>query len=202
MKLIIMTKPTFFVEEDKILTTLFEEGLDNLHLFKPNSAPVYSERLLTLLADDYRKRIMVHDHLYLKDEYRLKGININSATADVPTGYKGNVSRTCRSIEELKTAKKNADYVILRNIFDSQTNPDEKATFSIEELKEAARNGIIDRHVYAQGGINMDNLRMIKDLGFGGVVICGDLWNRFNIHNGIDYKEVIAEFEKLRKAIG
>ena len=103
MKLIIMTKPTFFVEEDKILTTLFEEGLDNLHLFKPNSAPVYSERLLTLLADDYRKRIMVHDHLYLKDEYRLKGININSATADVPTGYKGNVSRTCRSIEELKT---------------------------------------------------------------------------------------------------
>ena len=66
MKLIIMTKPTFFVEEDKILTTLFEEGLDNLHLFKPNSAPVYSERLLTLLADDYRKRIMVHDHIYLK----------------------------------------------------------------------------------------------------------------------------------------
>ena len=30
MKLIIMTKSTFFVEEDKILTTLFEAGLDNL----------------------------------------------------------------------------------------------------------------------------------------------------------------------------
>ena len=28
MKLIIMTKPTFFVEEDKILTALFEMGLD------------------------------------------------------------------------------------------------------------------------------------------------------------------------------
>ena len=35
MKLIIMTKPTFFVEEDKILTALFDEGLDNLHLYKP-----------------------------------------------------------------------------------------------------------------------------------------------------------------------
>ena len=48
MKLIVMTKSTFFVEEDKILTTLFEEGLDNLHLYKPDSEPVYSERLLTL----------------------------------------------------------------------------------------------------------------------------------------------------------
>ena len=36
MKLAIMTKPTFFVEEDKILATLFEAGLDNLHLYKPN----------------------------------------------------------------------------------------------------------------------------------------------------------------------
>ena len=48
----------------------------------------------------------------------------------------------------------------------------------------------------------MENLRIIKDLGFGGVVICGDLWNRFDIHHGMDYKEVITEFEKLRKAIG
>ena len=33
MKLIVMTRPTFFVDEDKILTTLFEEGMDMLHLY-------------------------------------------------------------------------------------------------------------------------------------------------------------------------
>ena len=32
MKLIVVTTPTFFVEEDKIITALFEEGLDILHL--------------------------------------------------------------------------------------------------------------------------------------------------------------------------
>ena len=197
-----MTKPTFFVEEDKILTTLFEEGLENLHLYKPNSAPMYSERLLTLLSDYCRKRITVHEHFYLKDEYRLKGIHIDNATSELPIGYKGNVSRTCRNLDELKVAKKQSDYVLLRNIFDSQTNLNEKTSFSLESLKDAARHGLIDRHVYAQGGINMENLRIIKDLGFGGVVICGDLWNRFDIHHGMDYKEVITEFEKLRKAIG
>ena len=51
-----MTKPTFFVEEDKILGNLFEEGLENLHLYKPGASPMYSERLLTLLGDDYRNR--------------------------------------------------------------------------------------------------------------------------------------------------
>lgn len=34
MKLAIMTKSTFFVEEDKILSSLFDEGMDNLHLFQ------------------------------------------------------------------------------------------------------------------------------------------------------------------------
>ena len=37
MKLIVVTAPTFFVEEDKIITALFEEGLDILHLRKPSS---------------------------------------------------------------------------------------------------------------------------------------------------------------------
>ncbi|HIY37265.1 MAG TPA: thiamine phosphate synthase, partial [Candidatus Paraprevotella stercorigallinarum] len=40
MKLILLTTPDFFVEEDKILTALFEEGLDILHLRKPGSEPV------------------------------------------------------------------------------------------------------------------------------------------------------------------
>ena len=62
MKLAVMTRPTFFVEEDKILSSLFDEGLDNLHLYKPGSSPMYSERLLTLLSEDYHKRITVHDN--------------------------------------------------------------------------------------------------------------------------------------------
>lgn len=49
MKLILITTPTYFVEEDKIITTLFDEGLDILHLRKPDTAPVYAERLLTLI---------------------------------------------------------------------------------------------------------------------------------------------------------
>ena len=168
MKLIVITKPTFFVEEDKILADLFEEGLENLHLDKPGASPMYSERLLTLLGEDYYNKITVHSHFYLKEEYRLRGIHIDDAFTEPPAGYKGNISRTCHAISE---------------------------------LKEASRQGLIDKKVYAIGGMNLDNVKEAKDLGFGGVVICGDLWNRFNIHNEIDYKELLNRFERLRKTI-
>ena len=201
MKLIVMTKATFFVEEDKILTTLFEEGLENLHLYKPVSEPIYSERLLSLLSDDYYKLITVHDHFYLREEYKLRGIHLNNANDSLPVGYKGNVSRTCHLTEELYQAKKESKYVFLKTIFDSQSNPLDKQTHTLEQLKEAARRGLIDKKVYAMGGINLENIRMCRDLGFGGVVVCGDLWNRFNIHHEADYKNLIAHFQKLRKAV-
>jgi thiamine-phosphate pyrophosphorylase len=202
MKLVLMTQPTFFVEEDKILTSLFEEGLDNLHLYKPGSEPVYSERLLTLLPDSYYSKITVHDNFYLKEEYKLHGIHIDDESTPAPKGYRGHISRTCTHLDLLKEAKKNADYVLLKYIFDSQTEPDQKSSFTIEQLKEASRRGLIDRHVYALGGMNLDNVKLAKELGFGGIVISGDLWNRFNIHQELDYQALIDHFSKLRKAIG
>ncbi len=197
-----MTQPTFFVEEDKILTSLFDEGLDNLHLYKVGAEPMYYERLLTLLPDEYYGKITVHDNYYLKEEYKLRGIHIDDETTQAPRGIKGRISRTCTHLDQLKDTKRNADYVFLKYIFDSQTEEGRYSSFTTDQLKEASRRGLIDRHVYALGGMNLDNIRMAKDLGFGGVVIRGDLWNRFNIHQELDYHELIDHFVKLRKAVG
>ena len=48
MKLIVVTTPTFFVEEDKIITALFEEGLDILHLFRINITAVLSRMNISI----------------------------------------------------------------------------------------------------------------------------------------------------------
>ena len=109
MKLVIMTKPTFFVEEDKILTTLFEEGMENLHIHKPESSPMYSERLLSLLSENYYRKITVHDHYYLKTEYNLGSIHIDDPASPVPEGYKGKYSRTCTELSQLKDFKKKSE---------------------------------------------------------------------------------------------
>ncbi len=201
MKLIILTKSTYFVEEDKIISTLFDNGMETLHLFKPETPPMYAERLLSLLPEHTHRRICVHDHFYLKSEYDLAGIHLDQLSDMPPYGYKGNVSRSCERLDSLKEAKKKSKYVFLKNIFNCIEFPSDKATFSLNQLQEASKRGLIDKHVYAMGGMSLDNVKIAKDLGFGGVVICGDLWQHFNIHQQNDYKDLLLHFEKLRKAI-
>lgn len=196
-----MTKSTFFVEEDKILATLFEAGLDNLHLYKPDSSPIYSERLLSLLPEQFYNKITVHDHFYLKEEYRLAGIHLDDAATAVPNGYKGRLSGTCHNIDDLKAMKKKYSYVFLGNIFNGISTPTATSSFTMNELEAAAKEGLIDKKVYALGGVSIDRIRTLHDLGFGGVVVCGDLWNKFNIHNQDDFKELISHFERIRKMV-
>lgn len=199
MKLIVITTPTFFIEEDKILTTLFEEGLDYLHLRKPDTAPMFSERLLTLIPEQYRKRIVTHDHFYLKEEFNLMGIHLNHRNPNPPENYRGHISCSCHSLEEVKSRKIPCNYVFMSPIFDSISKQNYLSTYSAEEIRQASKDGIIDKKVIALGGIDAGNIPLIKDYGFGGAAILGDLWNRFDTRINRDYKELIEHFRELKK---
>lgn len=195
MKLILMTTPDFFVEEHQILTALFDEGLDLLHLRKPGTEPVFYERLLTLIPENYRKRIVTHDHFYLKQEYKLRGIHLSRHTSEIPENYKGHVSVTCRTSVEIAANKKKCDYVLLAPVY-----PDRGTAMSDEAKLAAATRGIVDRKVVAFGGIGLDNIKQVRDMGFGGAMVLGDIWNRFNIHATADFKDLIMHFRRLKKA--
>ncbi len=198
MKLIVITPPTFFVEEDKIITALFEEGLDILHLRKPDTAAAYMERLLTLIPEQYRKRIVTHEHFYLKEEYQLMGIHLNNRNPSKPEDYKGHVSCSCHSIQEVKEDKDMYDYVFMSPIYDSISKENYQSAYTPEELRKAAKEGIIDKKVMALGGITPCNILEVKDFGFGGAVILGDLWNKFDYCNDKDYTALIKHFKKLK----
>ena len=199
MKLILITPPTYFVEENKIITDLFEEGLDILHLRKPDTAPMYAERLLTLIPEQYHKRIVVHGHFYLKEEYKLKGIHLNNRNPLLPEKYKGHISRSCHSLEEVKVHKKQCDYVFLSPVFDSISKKDYHANYTPEEIRKAHKAGIIDKKVIALGGIDTNNIVQVKSYGFGGAAIMGALWDKFDPRGDRDYKQLIEHFKKLKK---
>lgn len=198
MKLIVVTAPTFFVEEDKIITALFEEGLDILHLRKPETPAMFAERLLTLIPEKYHRRIVTHEHFYLKEEFNLMGIHLNVRNPKEPHDYSGHVSCTCHSIEELKNKKHFYDYVFLSPIYDCITKQNTLSGFEPEELRKAGKDKLIDSKVMALGGITPDNILQIKDYGFGGAVVLGDLWSKFNACTDRDYLEVIRHFKKLK----
>ncbi|MEG2573095.1 MAG: hypothetical protein RSA44_00360 [Bacteroides sp.] len=55
MKLIVITTPYFFFGEEKIITNLFNEGLEILHLRKPNADPITYEHSLSLIPKQYHQ---------------------------------------------------------------------------------------------------------------------------------------------------
>lgn len=199
MKLIVVTAPTFFVEEDKIITALFEEGLDILHLRKPETSAMYSERLLTLIPKQYHKRIVTHEHFYLQEEFNLMGIHLNARNPKEPHDFSGHISCTCHSLDEVKSKKHFYDYLFLSPIFDCITKDGLSSGFEAEELRQAGKEKIIDHKVMALGGITPNNILEIKDYGFGGAVVVGDLWNKFNACTDCNYLEIIRHFKKLKE---
>ena len=103
MKLIVITSPDFIPEEARIITGLFEVGLDLLHLRKPDATAHEVGNLLHGIPKEYRKQIVIHDFFPLKDEFSLGGIHLNSRHSEAPEGYQGLLSRACHSLEEVKT---------------------------------------------------------------------------------------------------
>jgi thiamine-phosphate pyrophosphorylase len=99
----------------------------------------------------------------------------------------------------LPELKKKSHYVILRGVFDSFNDSNALSQYTHEQLREASRKGLIDKHVMAQTGVSLEKIQEVRELGFGGAVVCSDIWNRFNIHSGMDFKDVIKHFHKLRK---
>ena len=194
MKLIVMTTPHFFVEEHQILTALFDEGLETLHVRKPSTEAVFTERLLRLIPEIYRRNIVIHDHFHLKKEFSLRGIHLNQRNPDLPKHYRGHISCTCYNAEDAQMRKKQMDYVLLSGFYQDNTPLHEPA------LEELARQGFFDKKIIAQGNIGLKQIPKLRDLGVTGAVVFSDLWNRFNIYADQDYQELISHFRKLRKA--
>ncbi len=197
MKLIVMTQPVLFTEEDRILTSLFEEGMESLHINKPDASPMFVERLLSLLPEDYYENIFIRNQFYLRNEYKLAGICLEDENDGVPMGVKGKVACICNNIKNLadKELRKKYQYVILNNCFTD-------GGCTMKQLEDAVNVGSINKKVYAMGGMNTDNIKLAAQMGFGGVVLCSDLWSRFDICKQDSYNGVLNYFANVKKIIG
>ncbi|MBR0324552.1 MAG: DUF554 family protein, partial [Selenomonadales bacterium] len=102
----------------------------------------------------------------------------NSRCPHLPDGFKGGVSRSCHSLEEVVRYKDQCDYVFLSPIFDSISKEGYGSTFPEETLQEAYKQGIIDSKVIALGGIKPEHAPYLKANGFGGMAYLGYVWEK------------------------
>lgn len=194
MKLIIITTPYFFEGEARIIAGLFQEGMKKLHLRKPQSSKDELRLLLEAIPAEYHTHIVLHDHFDLSGEYSIGGIHLNSRNCVVPEGFKGSISRSCHSLEEIQDNGQ-LDYVFLSPIFQSISKEGYGSGFDIEVLRKAASDGIINKKVIALGGIDQTTIQLIEPLRFGGAAILGALWGDAPSEKQTD--SIIKQFKQL-----
>ena len=170
MKLIAITTPDFRQGEDLAIRRLIDRGWNRVHIRKPEAAREQLIRLIERIPVTYRQYISIHDHLDLAVKYSLGGVHLNSRNPFPPVGWKGLISRSCHSIEEIKKFP-DLDYLTLSPIFDSISKPGYKSRFSLETL-----NNTNLKNVYALGGVTFSQLHKLKEIGFEGAAMLSEAW--------------------------
>jgi thiamine-phosphate pyrophosphorylase len=189
MKLAVVTKPTFFIEEDKIITRLFEEELDYLFLDKSYPHPQYIERLLNLIPKKYHKRIFTCNNRLMQD-YKLAGQLFPPGSPHPTEKQSGKLVGYAANLKELYEFKGFYEIMCF--------GPMGRTFHQSAELNEYGKK-VINKRVWAFGDIDEGNLKRLASYGFGGVILDAQVWNRFDSCRSTDYSELMDSFKKIQK---
>ena len=183
MKIIAITSTEVIEADEYIIKVLIKQGIDIVHLRKPDSSIDECRNLLAKLTDKERGKIVVHDYPELYYEFSLMGIHINKNITSLPEGYSGVKTRSCHSLEEVQMYKDDYDYLFLSPIFDSISKKGYQSNFTDAKLRQASRIGVIDHKVIALGGVTFDKIPYLQSLNFGGVAMLGAIYNTDILNN-------------------
>lgn len=175
--IIVITLPTFFQGEAEQIVRLLRTSADLVHIRKPSSTIDETENLILSIPEEYRSRLVLHDHHSLASKYSLHGVHLNSRNPLPPPTATLSISRSCHTLEEVTLWKDRCAYVSLSPIFDSISKQGYHSAFTKDTLMQAKADGIIDSKVMALGGVTFARIHEVLDMGFGGAMILGDAWN-------------------------
>lgn len=195
MRLICITKENKVHNEATQIHFLLENGIDILHLRKPDFSERELSSLLSEIDKSFHERIVLHDHFNLTSYFHVRGIHLNKRNNRIPLLYKGKISRSCHSLGEIEGNTDMYEYLFLSPIFNSISKYGYYSGFSEQELVDATQKGIIHSKIIALGGITPERILKLKPYPFGGVAVLGYLWNY------TDNNEMKIKIARLRSAL-
>lgn len=167
-------------DEITILNQLFEAGLEFYHLRKPEKNYTAHCDYLNQIDTKYHNRIIVHFFHELINEYDLKGIHFQEQKRRdclaISTDYfaelnlfEKTISSSFHEVAELEKCNFEFDYYLLSPVFTSISKPGyEGRGFEVNN---------IDKRIIGMGGVTIENLSKLTNLGFRGAGVLGGVWN-------------------------
>lgn len=202
MKLAVYTIPYEIFDEANKINSLFDKGLESLHIRKPG----YSRREMIALIDDivpeYHNRIVIHSNYSLSLRYDLGGLHISTSSLSAQIQAKflkamnqnlqifGTVSRTKR----VPNVSDVFDSIMIGPLYVKFSESNIKRKFEPMDVINILKKS--KKEIYALGGIDMSNVDFLKNLGFKGAILQTSIWKSHDILNSFNSFQLSTQEEE------
>lgn len=162
---IVISAPHDQPQETRYFLELLDAGLERLHIRKPGSSKAEIANLLSLIPEYYHRRLVVHGHQELLNDFDLAGVH--------GYGIPGAVSASVHELSELVKVA-NYQYVFFSPVFKSISKVNYIPSFSMSEISSVIPQA--GAPTLALGGITPESAKIARQCGFSGVAVLGAVW--------------------------
>jgi thiamine-phosphate pyrophosphorylase len=196
-KLIILSPERTLKNETMLLRGLFEEGLELFHLRKPAYSYEQLKKYLNEIPEKFHSRIIIHSHYRLLDEFGLKGIHLTENSRKDPGVLRfirkkkpRHISTSFHTLSAFRRSKRTYVYVFLSPVFDSISKKGYRSRFDLSLLRKELPVLRKKQKILALGGITEKNIKSVRDTGFAGAAMLGQIWEN---------KRPVENFRRLKR---
>ena len=196
--MILITEPDFIPDEEKFINAFFNEGLGILHLRKPEATALQMHELISKIDEKFHSRIMIHSHYELFETFKIRGVHFTENSKGQIRSYEKvqcKKSLAVHELSDLKCVDNSIDYVFLSPLFSSVSKAGYSKQWNFESIK-AELSEYRNFKVMALGGITLDNVKQVKELGFDDFALLGSIWEPVKSNHSLT--QVIEIFNRFQ----
>lgn len=186
MEIVVISNPYEVDNEVQEVTRMFKLGLRHFHIRKPRMSRREMSDYIKMFPKEYRKKLVLHGYHTLADQFKLGGIHLSrnhrhrNRMYHLQLWFKRRLnpdmilSRTYHKLTDITNDRRTYTYTFLSPVFDSVSHSSLSGGFSKRALLIMIPQA--KQPVFAFGGITLDKLEQVENLGFHGVVLLGTIW--------------------------
>jgi thiamine-phosphate pyrophosphorylase len=178
--MIVITNPTSVTNEMEIINSLFQEGLEFLHIRKSKYSEEKMKAFLSEINLEYRSQLVLHSHHRLARKYGINRIHFTEKARSKILEFpkKCIKSTSTHSIEEFNVLPDVFDYAFLSPVFKSISKENYHSRTNL--LEDIKRRTNFKTKLIALGGITPDNAKIALQYGFDDAAFLGSIWHNNN----------------------
>lgn len=183
--ILVITPEQIIPNETEVINQLFQDGLDLLHIRKPQISQNEMIRFINKIDTSFHAQLVLHTHYELSESYGISRFHFREADRQEESyrGFseKNILSTSVHDITTYNTLGKEWEYAFISPFFPSISKKgygeDSTVTDSIKHKKNP------DVKLIALGGITPGNMQKALDAGADGIALLGAVWEN---KNGLD----------------